>query len=56
MVKFEIIQKAKMGDENAINQILNFYLPRIKKICNDDDFVQMALITVFNGVKNFKNR
>ena len=55
MIKYEIIMKAKNGDKDAIAEILEFYLPKIKKISNDDEYVQMALIEVYRGIMRFKN-
>ena len=56
MIRFSVIQKAKSGDERAINEILEFYLKKIKKISNDDEFVQVALIEVLKGINNFENK
>ncbi len=55
MIKYEVILEAKLGNEKAINEILEFYLKKIKKVCNDDDFIQMAWIRVFKGISSFKN-
>lgn len=55
MIKYEIILEAKLGNEEAIEHILKFYEKKIKKICNEDDFVQEALFRVFKGIKRFKN-
>ena len=55
MIKYEIILEAKLGDKEAIEYILKFYEKKIKKICNDDDFVQEALFRVFKGINKFKN-
>ena len=55
MIKYEVILEAKLGNEKAINEILEFYLSKIKKVCDDDDFIQMAWIRVFRAKNNFKN-
>jgi len=55
MISYEVIIKAKMGNKEATAQVLEFYLPKIKKISKEDEFVQMALIAVYRGIKNFKN-
>ncbi len=56
MIRFSVIQKAKNGDEKAINEILEFYLKKIKKFSNDDEFVQVTLIEVLKGINNFENK
>ena len=56
MIRFSVIQKAKNGDEKAINEILEFYLKKIKKFSNDDEFVQVNLIEVLKGINNFENK
>ena len=56
MIKYSVIQNAKNGDEEAINKILEIYLEKIKKICNDDEFVQISLIEVFKGIRKFENK
>ncbi|MBE5813124.1 MAG: hypothetical protein E7314_05665 [Clostridiales bacterium] len=55
MISYQVIIEAKMGNKEAVAQILEFYLPKIKKISKEDEFVQMALIAVYNGIKNFRN-
>ena len=56
MISFSIIQKAKSGDKEAINCIIQYYLKKIKKISDDRDFVQLALINVLEGIYNFENK
>lgn len=54
MIDFEIIQKAKLGDEEAIMQIINFYLPRINRISNDEDYIQSAIETILHCINRFE--
>lgn len=54
MIDFEIIQRAKLGEDDAIMQIVDFYLPRIKRICNDDDYIQSAIETILNCINRFE--
>jgi len=56
MIKFDVILKAKHGDKDAIATILNYYIKKIKKFSDDDEFVQMALIEVYKAIMNFKNK
>ena len=56
MIEFSVIQRAKNGDEDAILQILNFYMKSIKKYSIDEDYIQMATLRILKGIKNFKNK
>lgn len=55
MISYETIIKAKAGNIEAINQILLFYIPVIKRYSLDEDFRQKVLIEILKGIKNFKN-
>ena len=54
MIKFETIKKAKCGDSKALKEILQYYQKVIKNFSNDEDFMQLALISVYTGIKKFK--
>lgn len=56
MINFDVIQKAKAGNEDAILKILDFYMIRIKKYSVDEDYVQMASLRIIQGIKNFRNK
>lgn len=56
MISFLIIQKAKLGDKEAINYIVQYYLKKIKKISDDREFAQLALLNVLEGICNFENK
>ena len=53
MIKYSTIIKAKKGNKNAINEILMYYSEIIKKFSKNEEFVQMALISVLNGIDKF---
>ena len=54
MIDFEIIQRAKLGEDDEIMQVVDFYMPRIKRICNDDDYIQSAIETILNCINRFE--
>jgi len=54
MIKYKTIVKAKQGNQDAINEILIYYMPKISKYSNDEDFMQKTLIEITKGIKNFK--
>ena len=54
MIKFETIKKAQDGDEKSVREILQYYQRIIKTFSNDEDFMQLALISVYTGIKKFK--
>lgn len=56
MIDYLTIQRAKAGDEIAIEKIMQFYLKKIKSFSSDEEFVQMALIKVFYGISKYKNK
>ena len=54
MIKYKTIMKAKQGNQEAINEILVYYIPKISKYSADEDFMQKTLIEITKGIKNFK--
>ena len=54
MIKYKTIVKAKQGNQEAINEILIYYMPKISKYSDDEDFMQKTLIEITKGIKNFK--
>ena len=53
MIKYKTIMKAKQGSQEAINEILVYYIPKISKYSDDEDFIQKTLIQILKGIKNF---
>lgn len=56
MIDFQTIQRAKNGDNEAIETILNYYLKKIMSFSQDDEFVHICLIRVLEGIVGFKNK
>ncbi len=56
MIDFQTIQKAKNGDNGAIEAILNYYLKIIMSFSKDDEFMHICLIKVLEGIAGFKNK
>ena len=53
MIKYKTILKAQKGNQEAINEILIYYIPKISKYSNDEEFMQKTLIEILKGIKNF---
>lgn len=56
MIDFQTIQRAKNGDKDAIETILNYYLKKITSFSKDDEFVHICLIRVLESIVGFKNK
>ena len=56
MIKFETIIAAKNGDKNATLSILNYYTTAIRDFSEDEDFTQMAYLSILQGINDFKNK
>ena len=56
MIKFETIIAAKNGDKDATLSILNYYTKAIRDFSKDEDFTQMAYLSILQGINNFKNK
>ena len=56
MIDYKTIQKAKKGDNEAVETILNHYVQKIKSFSNDEEFVNICLIRVLEGIEGFKNK
>ncbi len=56
MIDYMTILKAKNGDEAAINKIIKYYMPSIKKHSKDEDFIQFAIENLIDGIHSFKNK
>lgn len=55
MIKYEVIQRAKSGEHEAIEEIIVFFNNRIKKFSTDDEFIQTSYIAILRGIRNFQN-
>ncbi len=56
MIDYKTIQKAKNGDNEAIETILNHYVKKIKSFSKDEEFVNICLVRVLEGIEGFKNK
>mgnify|MGYP003571561148 CR=1 FL=1 len=55
MIGYETIVKAQNGDENSINEIINYYKKKIDEIYKDEDFTQIATFEIYKAIFRFKN-
>lgn len=55
MIKYETIIKAKEGNDKELLSIINYYSKVIKDYSSDEDFNQIAILNIIQGVKKFKN-
>ena len=53
MIRYKTIMKAKQGNQDAINEILIYYMSKISKYSDDEDFIQKTLIEIAKGIKKF---
>lgn len=56
MIDYKTIQKAKKGDNEAIETILSYYLKKIRAFSNDEEFIHICVIKVLEGIDGFKNK
>lgn len=54
MIKYETIIKAKEGNDKELLSIINYYSKVIKDYSSDEDFNQIAILNIIQGVKKFK--
>ncbi len=56
MIDYKTIQSAKNGNKGAINEIIRYYIPIIKKYSKDEDFIQQVVIHLIDGITKFRNK
>lgn len=54
MIKYETIIKAKEGNDKELLSNINYYSKVIKDYSSDEDFNQIAILNIIQGVKRFK--
>lgn len=54
MFKYETIIKAKEGNDKKLLSNINYYSKVIKDYSSDEDFNQIAILNIIQGVKKFK--
>lgn len=54
MIKYETIIKAKEGNDKELLSIINYYSKVIKDYSSDEDFNQIAILNIIQGIKKFK--
>lgn len=54
MIKYETIIKAKEGNDKELLSNINYYSKVIKDYSSDEDFNQIAILNIIQGVKKIK--